>query len=303
MSEVASPVVDPAKFEDMKIDILQMAELHADEEFNCRGEIAPIDVTDLSRSMDAHGLQQPIEVQPYSEEMQKKTGKKYRIVCGHRRHKAATLLKWATIPGIVKHNLTEAEARIRNLSENLNRKDLNIMQEARALKNLKDAGLSQDDVGKELNKSRGWVQIRFMLLDLQHEIQAEAAAGLLNQEQIREIYTLRGDPDAQADMVRTIKEARERGEKPAKIKVKTRNIHSKTMRSRTEIFVMIDHLIDTLKPSFATRCLAWAAGEISEHELHLEIAEEAKKQGKRYEIPTEAVSEVPNGGYANQAFE
>jgi ParB/RepB/Spo0J family partition protein len=303
MAEINNgPAPDPAKHEKMEITDLPMEELHADEEFNCRGEIAPIDVTDLSRSMDAHGLQQPIEVQPYSEEMRTRTGKRFRIVCGHRRHKAATLLRWRTIPGIIKHNLTEAEARIRNLSENLNRKDLNVMQEARALRNLKDAGLSQDDVARELNKSRGWVQIRFMLLDLQPEIQAEAAAGLLNQEQIRDLYTLRGDPDAQAEAVRTIKDARERGEKPVKLKKPAKSVHAKTPRGRQEVFAMIEHIIDHVGVSFGTRCLAWAAGEISEHELHLDIAEEARKQGKRYDVPTETVSEVPAGGYANQAF-
>lgn len=288
--------------DEMQITQLPMEELHADEMFNCRGEIAPIDVTDLSRSMDAHGLQQPIEVQPYGEEMQAKTGKKWRIVCGHRRHKAATLLRWTRIPGIIKWNLTEAQARIRNLSENLNRKDLNVMQEARALKNLKDAGLSQDDVARELNKSRGWVQIRFMLLDLQPEIQSEAAAGLLNQEQIRELYTLRGDPDAQAEAVRTIKDARDRGEKPPKLKKGGRSVHAKTHRGRQEIFAMIEHIGDTVGMGLHTRCLSWAAGEISEHDLHLDLAEAAKAKGKRYVIPTETVSEVPTGSYANQAF-
>jgi hypothetical protein len=65
---------------------------------------------------------------------------------------------------------------------------------------------------------------------------------------------------------------------------------------------MIEHIIDSVGPSFGTRCLAWAAGEISEYELHLDIAEEAKAKGKRYNVPTETVSEVPAGGYANQAF-
>jgi uncharacterized protein YjiS (DUF1127 family) len=228
MAEITNgPSPDPAKFEKMEITDLPMEELHADEEFNCRGEIAPIDVTDLSRSMDAHGL----ATADRGPAVQRgDAGQDRQEVPDRLRTPPSQGRDLAPLEDDSRHHqvhLTEAEARIRNLSENLNRKDLNVMQEARALKNLKDAGLSQDDVARELNKSRGWVQIRFMLLDLQPEIQHEAAAGLLNQEQIRELYTLRGDPDAQAEAVRTIKDARDRGEKPPKLKKPPKSVHAK----------------------------------------------------------------------------
>lgn len=292
-----------ANADPMQITMLNIADLHADAEFNCRGDIAPIDVTDLSRSMAQHGLQLPIEVQPYDLEHQRETGKLYRLICGHRRLKAAQLLKWAQIPAIVKRNLTDAQARVRNLTENLNRKDLNIFQEAKALQNLRTAGMGQEQVSAELNKSRGWVQVRFMLLDLQPEIQQEAAAGLLNQEQIRDLYTLRHEPDRQAEAVRAIKEAREKGERVVKIKPRPKSQHSKAHQSRPAIFAMIDHIGDNLGMNLATRCLAWAAGEISEFELYFDIEAEARRLGKRYEIPKEALPEVPDRHYASSAFE
>lgn len=277
--------------DEMQVTYIPIGELHADVEFNCRGEIAPIDVTDLARSMDSQGLQNPIMVQPYDFARKTTTGFTYRIVSGYRRHKAATILKWEKMPCIIRTGLTDAQARILNLGENLNRKDLNIFQEAKALLNLKIAGLSQEDVARELNKSRGWVQVRYMLLDLPEEVQQEAAAGLLNQQQIRDVYELRNDPKAQAEAVRTIKEARERGEKGVRPKVKPRSIHLKEHQSRTNIFMMIEHIQGVLGSNFATRCLAWAAGEISDRDLFVDIRTEAAVVGKRYDVPTQALSE------------
>lgn len=289
---------------EMEIVKIPIDELHADELFNCRGEIAPIDVTDLCKSMAQHGLQLPIEIQPYDEAHQKLTGKKYRVVCGHRRLKAASLLQWTMISAIVKNGLTESEARIRNLTENLIREDLNILQEAKALANLKAAGVTQEQASSELNKSRGWIQVRFMLLELNAEIQREASLNLLNQEQIRDLYTLRHDVDSQATLVRTIKEARERGEKiPSKNKKeKVKTPLAKMHRKREDLFEMIEHIGKSVGMNFGTRCLAWAAGEINDIELYQEIAEVAKGMGRHYEVPTQAVSEMSGGSYANSEW-
>ncbi len=290
--------------QDMEIKTLPVKLLHADVEFNCRGEIAPIDVTDLARSMDNQGLQLPIMVQPYLDLGRKgPNGTDYRIVSGYRRHKAAVILGWTEVPCIVRTGLTDVQARILNLGENLNRQDLNILQEARALFSLKIAGLSQEDVSRELNKSRGWVQVRYMLLDLPKEVQAESAAGLLNQEQIRDLYTMRGDIEAQADAINKIKTAREKGEKPVSIKKKPKKTkHAKEHRQRGEIFIMMEHIQNSVGNNFGTRCLAWSSGEISDQELYLEIRELALSLGKSYEIPKEAVSEMSEGSYADSTF-
>lgn len=282
----------------MQISNIKMADLFCDDNFNCRGQIAPIDVTDLSRSMDLHGLQLPIEVQPYDKE----PGRKFRIICGHRRYKAATLLRWQEIPAIIKDGLTETAARLRNLTENLNRKDLNIAQEAKALLNLKMAGMTQEETAAQLNKSRGWIQVRFMLLELVPEIQAEAAAGLLNQEQIRDLYTMRDDLHAQAEAVRAIKEAKGRGEKVVKIQPKKENVNSKRQRNRVEIFAMIEHIAEAVDMCLATRALAWASGEISDGEFYADLAAEAREKRRHYAIPTEALSALQYRDLANSPF-
>lgn len=291
--------------ENMQISSILVKELLADAEFNCRGHIAPIDVSDLARSMDRQGLQLPIEVKPLDPEKVRITGKRFQIICGHRRHKAAEILQWERIPAIIKEHITDVEARVRNLTENLNRKDLNILQEAFALRNLKEEGMTQDDVSKELDKSRGWVQVRYMLLDLTEEIQEKAAAGLLSQQQIRDLYMLRHDLPAQAEAVRSIIDAKSRGEKVnVKPKKPPKSITAKKPREKNEVFEMIDHINKAVGMNFGTRCLAWAAGEISDLELFHDIKGLANERGKYYEIPTQSMEEMaPQGGFGNQEFE
>lgn len=274
----------------MNITELPLSELHADTDFNCRGEILPIDVIDLARDMGERGLLNPITVRPYSALEQRETGKRYLIVAGYRRHKAALVLGWTTIPAIVRE-MSDVNARLMNLSENVHRKDLTILQEAKALQNLKLAGLTQDDVARYLNQSRGWVQVRYMLLDLPMEIQHEAAAGILTQQQIRDLYAL-GDRHKQYEAVKAIKNARLKGEKTPKVLPKRKSLRAKLRREKEEIFEMIDNIMSVVGPNFGTRCLAWAAGEISDLDLYRELKILANEQGVQYELPSEALSAV-----------
>jgi ParB/RepB/Spo0J family partition protein len=274
----------------LKIQDIPVDELHADNDFNCRGSIGPGDVIDLARSMSEQGLQQPITVQPYSPEEQIATGFKYRIISGYRRYNAAAkILKWPTIPCIVRTGLSNVEARLLNLGENLHRKELNILQEAKALLNLKIAGLGQEEVSKRLDQSRGWVQVRFYLLELPEEIQKEAAAGLLTQQNIRDLYTMPSNAQ-RIETVKKIKDAKIRGTKTPKVSTKKTSMFAKKARDRQEIFDMMEHIQDNIGNNIGTRCMAWAAGEISDLDLYRDIKQFADAQGKPYAIPQEAVS-------------
>lgn len=269
---------------DMQVVEIPLVDLHNDEDFNCRGKIAPIDVIDLVKSIEAMGLQNPITVQPYSSEMRAKTGKRYRIVSGYRRHMAYVVMKKESMPCIIRENLSDVDARLLNLGENLARKDLNILQEALALRKLKSAGLAQESVAEQLNMSRGWVQVRFMLLELPEPIQLEASAGLLNQQQIRDIYSLPTN-DLRFEAVKQIKDAKGRGEKTPKVKKPNKlSIHLKQQRDRDAIFEMMEHIQEYVGNNFGTRCLAWAAGEIATAELMKDIRTIAEEKGINYTI-------------------
>ena len=102
---------------------------------------------ELSESIKTHGLNQPIVVR-------KQAAGGFEIVVGERRWRAAKLAGLETVPVVIK-NLNNEEAAKIALIENLQREDLNAMDQARALQRLQmEFNLSQEDLAKSLGKSR-----------------------------------------------------------------------------------------------------------------------------------------------------
>jgi ParB/RepB/Spo0J family partition protein len=224
----------------------------------------------------------------------------FRIVAGHRRYAAFKVSKHAafkygstpTIPCMVKVGLSEIQARLLNLGENLKREQLDITQEAKAIKHLKDLGLNRRQTSEALGKSMSWVQVRYNLLDLPEEIQNEASAGLLNQYQIKEIYGLK-NKDQQFDAVKKIKDARLRGEKGISVsKSVTADPFRKRRQPKNVVQEMIDHMGDTIGYGLHTRFGAWANGEISTADLYFDIRAYAETKGIEYNIPISGVEAI-----------
>jgi ParB family transcriptional regulator, chromosome partitioning protein len=271
-----------------QITHLPVDEIWPDPDFNCRGSIAPIDVVDLAKDIESKGLQQPIVVQSLPENHRMRSrGKNWKVVCGHRRHRAFQVLKRDTIPCVVNNNLTDVQALLINLGENIHRKDLNILQEAQALQRLKNAGMPITEVATQLEKSTIWVRVRFILLELPVEIQTAAATGLISQQQLMEIYGER-DPEKRLEMARKIKEAKIRGEKAPNLKKdKKRNIFKSKVRNVHDMEWMQDHIRESIGNNFGTRVLAWAMGVIPDLELFHDIKGIADKADIDYDIPYE----------------
>jgi ParB family chromosome partitioning protein len=263
---------------------INVKEIWADPEFNCRGHIAPIDVIDLSKDIEAHGLQQPISVKPLKNGEARDPKYKYKVITGHRRHKAFEVLGRETIPCVINEEISDSDALILNLGENLHRQDLNIMQEAKALERLKMTGFSLTEVSRQLNKSTTWVNVRYMLLELPDVIREAAAAGYINQVQIKELHSL-ANVKEQIQAAKKIKEAKARGEKAPKITKTKRDMFKRKPREVDDIFYMQEHIQDAIGNNFGTRCLAWAAGEISDLELYRDIKDISVKAGIDYRIP------------------
>lgn len=238
-------------------------------DFNCRHQIiTPFEVETLADSIKEKGLLQPILVQPYDR------GKfKYKIIVGHRRFAAIKRLKHETIDCKLVSNVTESDARSMNLIENLERENLNMLQEAKAIEWFLNHGMTLKEIAKKVNKSTGWVHIRASILNLDEDIQKEIAAGWLKQDQIRALHDI---PSRQGkiEAVKKIKEAKERGESVDIIetynKKKTRsitdNLDSKVVRTAREIFEVQDAVTDQVGPNIVTRTLAWTGGVISTKE-------------------------------------
>jgi ParB/RepB/Spo0J family partition protein len=264
-----------------------MAEILADDEFNCRGAIPYTDVAELARDIEQRGLVQPVTICNLPTEKQlANPGKKYLLLAGYRRFKAHIVLKRDTIEAIVETRpLTESQARILNLSENLQRRELNVMQEARAISQLFNLGLTEMSCAKELNVSRGWVQIRYMLLQLPELVQSEVEAGFITSTQIRELYTIYrfSGKDKCYDEVKRMKDAKLRG-KTAKVKTKpvVENIKRK---EKLEVFEMMEHIrlaLGNEQSSLTRRALAWSLGEISDTEFKRCLFQHCSKLGLEY---------------------
>jgi ParB/RepB/Spo0J family partition protein len=268
---------------------IPMTDIHADVDFNCRGDIAPIDVIDLAKDIAERGLIQPITIAPYSEEDQKKTGYKYKLIAGFRRYTAHRVNKNTKIDCIVREDMVDPiEATFFNLSENIQRKDLNILQEAKALQKLHSIGVTETDAAERLGKSRGWIQVRYLLLNLPDVIQQEVAAGIITQTQIRELYSvlIKEGKDECITTCKRLKEAKERGQRTPV----TANPHRlkkdvKKQRNRAEMFLMLNHLADTVGFGLHTRMVAWCAGEITTGEAFDEIKAYADEHGTVNGLP------------------
>jgi len=265
---------------------IDITDIYSDPDFNCRGSILPMDVIDLVRDVEQNGLQFPIALQPIKDvSILPSEDYKFRVVAGHRRLTVFKILKRKTIPAMIKIGLSEVQARLVNLGENLKRKALNIVQEANAISKLREFGLNRRQVSEQLGVSTSWVQVRFNLLDLPPEIQAEAASGLLNQYQIKEIFGL-DTKEEKYEAVKKIKNARLRGERGTSVgKSPKDNPFNKRRQPKNIVQEMIDHMGATIGFGLHTRVLAWANGEINSAELYIDIRRFADSNGIDYTIP------------------
>lgn len=142
-----------------------------DDGDNDRTVYAPGPLRELADSMAADGLAQPIVVRPL--------GRRFQIVAGHRRRRAADLLGWATIPAIVRHLSDEAAAAVM-LAENAHRVDLNPMDEARAYdKRMRQFGWPAAQVARKAKVSAQRVADRLLLLQLIPDAQRLVEVGQL----------------------------------------------------------------------------------------------------------------------------
>lgn len=272
------------EFDSNRVYDIPLSEIYTDEEFNCRGRIDPVTVMDLAKSIAERGLDSPVLTQVYSNPS--RPTKKFKLVAGYRRFKAHQMNKSPTIRALVRPPMKDIEARVLNLTENLQREDLNIQQEANAIDHFRRAGWSEADVSRKIAKSRGWVQQRYKFLELPNDIQDEIVAGMISQAKILALWSLGTGTEEQYELAKRLKDQKLLGKKrePKPEDVIKRN--EKRVRSTKEIFDMQDNIRHTMgSNNFATRALAWAAGEISDLEMHKEIAAQAHRAGKFYVMP------------------
>lgn len=274
--------------EKYKVSAVAMKEIFADSDFNCRGQITPFDVRELAADIADRGLDQPITVVPYDV-----CHYKFKIAAGHRRYWAFKVNKQEFIPAMIRTDLSEVDARLLNLSENVHREDLNILQEARGMDWFVKQGWQEDTIAARLGMSRGWVQVRKILLGLPEDIQEVAASGILNQQQIRNLYSMRSN-DERYEAVRRIKDAKERNEKVDIAPKKKPKPHEKRIRTTTEMLELQEYIQDEVGNNLATRILGWCGGYVNSLEIHRDIREfiKATEPKKTYRIPKDILENM-----------
>lgn len=268
--------------ENYAVLMIPLEEIFVDSDFNCRGPISPFEVRDLMLSIEQDGLQTPLTI----EKSEKTEGFKYRIIAGFRRFTAIKALKWKTVPCFVKENLTEVQAILYNFCENLKRKDLNPVQEAKTLEKFKILGYNANELAKLIGQNIWWIQSRYCILELPDDLQTDVASGLLRVQDAKKLAKL-NSVQQQYEMAKQIKDAKIKGKKtdPKEERIIRKMTNQKVVRTRNEINEIQKVIMGVLGASFATICLAWSQGEISDKELHDAIKYEADLDGKIYSMP------------------
>jgi ParB family chromosome partitioning protein len=179
--------------------------------FQPRKTFAEADLEDLSNSIREKGILQPILVRPIKGETDA-----YEIVAGERRWRAAQRAKLHDVPVVVRE-MEDGEALELAIIENVQRADLNAIEEAAAYQELMDRfGHTQETVAQEVGKSRSHVANTLRLLRLPDSVRAMLRDGLLTAGHAR---TLIGAPDAEAraraivESSLNVREAEHRSEK------------------------------------------------------------------------------------------
>ena len=160
----------------VKLDIIKANSLQP------RKEYSEEKLSDLISSIKEKGVLQPILVR------ERDGG--YEVIAGERRLRAARFLNMTEIPVIVK-NVSDQEALVLALVENIQREELNCIEEAQAFKQLIEGfGYDQEAVAKAVGKDRSTISNTLRLLKLSLEIQGSVAQGKISEGHARALLSI-----------------------------------------------------------------------------------------------------------------
>jgi ParB/RepB/Spo0J family partition protein len=251
---------------------IPVKDIFYDSSFNCRGAFTLLSVKDLADSISANGLKFPVYVQPWG-----KDGYPYRLLAGHRRFVSVTdVLQWIEIPAVIQYELSEHQARLLNFTENLERKDLNPLEEAQALNKLYPETVSLRVVAKELKRSEGWVCDRRRLLKFPENVQRLIASGLIGLCHVKALIKL--SPDKQLEAAQKIIDAKRQYGKSAPLNHLDPSFKRsfRYRKSKAAINKMVAKMLSKGITGLAPRMGAWCAGYITDKELNEDIKEALK---------------------------
>ena len=174
-----------------------------------RGNFGEDQLRELAASIRSHGVLQPVIV--------RRDGDRYQLVIGERRFRASRMAGKSTVPAIVR-SVTDDQSLKYALMENLQREDLNPIEEARGYRTLKERyGLSDREIGEILGRDRSTVANALRLLNLPGLVIDLIEEGKLKAGHARAILSIEGEA-AQIEWARrvaeegmTVREVEQRG--------------------------------------------------------------------------------------------
>jgi len=162
-------------------------------EYQPRRFIEEKDLQELAASIEKHGVMQPIVIRPVDDEK-----RPYEIIAGERRWRAAQLAGLTEVPAIVR-DLNDQVAIALALIENIQRQDLNPIDQAIALQRFHDEfGLSHQEIAETVGKARTTVSNLLRLLSLAEPVKDFMQQGLLDMGHARAILTLKSKDQLKA---------------------------------------------------------------------------------------------------------
>lgn len=177
------PTTNPVQYDPDK-DTISELNIHEilPNSFQPRKNFDPDKLSELAASIKEHGVIQPVIVRPHSEG--------YELVVGERRLRACKQLGLEKIPAVIRA-LSDRDMTEMALIENIQRHDLNPIEEAKAYKKLiEEFGLTQEEVAKKVGKSRPFIANYLRILHLPELIHDYLAKGVLTVGHARPLLSI-----------------------------------------------------------------------------------------------------------------
>ncbi|GHC22441.1 chromosome partitioning protein [Kushneria pakistanensis] len=185
----ASPLIDSRE----RLERLPLAQLTRGR-YQPRREMQPERLEELAASIRTRGVMQPIVVRPLPEG----SDARYEIIAGERRWRAAQMAELDVIPAVVRE-LDDETALALALIENIQREDLNPIEETIALKRLMDEfSLTQQQTADAVGRSRAQIANMLRLLALEEDVQTLLERGDMDVGHARTLLALKGNKQRQA---------------------------------------------------------------------------------------------------------
>lgn len=180
-----SPGTGTESVRELPVELLQRGR------YQPRRDIEPESLQELADSIKAQGVMQPIVVRPIP-------GDRYEIIAGERRWRATQLAGLESIPVVVR-DVSDEAAMAMGLIENIQREDLNPIEEAASLQRLQqEFELTQAEVAEAVGKSRSTVANLIRLMALQEDVRRLVEHGDLEMGHARALLALEGPEQARA---------------------------------------------------------------------------------------------------------